>query len=103
MLHSTTPTSFSLSLCSYFSSMRELPANSKEENSFKSSSNAQTQTTGLGLTLMCSFHNPDSSSIAMMIVMVNMKLMNISETKTLKTKNKKSWWMVCLIISLSIQ
>ncbi|MBA0753754.1 hypothetical protein Gogos_020929 [Gossypium gossypioides] len=63
MLHSTTPTSFSLSLCSYFSSMRELPANSKEENSFKSSSNAQTQTTGLGLTLMCSFHNPDSSSI----------------------------------------
>ncbi|MBA0820181.1 hypothetical protein Gohar_027892, partial [Gossypium harknessii] len=28
----------------------------------------------------------------MMIVMVNMKLMNILETKTLKTKNKKSWW-----------
>ncbi|MBA0794326.1 hypothetical protein Gohar_018666, partial [Gossypium harknessii] len=28
----------------------------------------------------------------MMIVMVNMKLMNILEVKTLKTKNKKSWW-----------
>ncbi|MBA0608832.1 hypothetical protein Godav_021010, partial [Gossypium davidsonii] len=34
---------------------------------------------------------------AMMIVTVNMKLMNILEVKTLKTKNKNSWWMICLI------
>ncbi|MBA0824853.1 hypothetical protein Goarm_021492 [Gossypium armourianum] len=33
MLHSTTHTSLSLSLFSCFSSMSELPANSKEENS----------------------------------------------------------------------
>ncbi|MBA0794324.1 hypothetical protein Gohar_018665, partial [Gossypium harknessii] len=28
----------------------------------------------------------------MMMVIVNMTVMNILETKTLKTKNKKRWW-----------
>ncbi|MBA0747342.1 hypothetical protein Gogos_004263 [Gossypium gossypioides] len=62
MLHSTTHTSLNLSLFSCFSSMSEILANSEENWRIllKSNSNAQNQTTCLGLTLTCSLHNPDS-------------------------------------------
>ncbi|MFQ6659545.1 hypothetical protein Gotur_028406 [Gossypium turneri] len=33
---------------------------------FRCNNKSQTQTTRLGLTLMCSFHNPDSLSIGLM-------------------------------------
>ncbi|MBA0747343.1 hypothetical protein Gogos_004263 [Gossypium gossypioides] len=66
--------------------MSEILANSEENWRIllKSNSNAQNQTTCLGLTL----------TTARMIVILDLKVMDILKNNILKTKKKKRWWII---------